>query len=181
MELGKHYQFALDDNEDNIIQPILIEIQLNYDDESEFSITFSNKYKSSKSEFQIADLLKEMDRQTHSVTINKASYQAYKDSQAGDQIDNITNSAIDVVRNKIINSNNQAIEWDSSGMFFRKMLPNGYFDDRQIGMINENIAFTKDGWKTVEIAIGAFEDPNLGEGYGIIAPSIFGTLIAGEI
>lgn len=180
LELGSTINLALDDNEDNIIQPILIEIQLNYDDESEFSITFSNKYKSSKSEFQIADLLKEMDRQTHSVTINKASYQAYKDSQAGDQIDNITNSAIDVVRNKIINSNNQAIEWDSSGMFFRKMLPNGYFDDRQIGMINENIAFTKDGWKTVEIAIGAFEDPNLGEGYGIIAPSIFGTLIAGE-
>lgn len=180
LELGSTVNLALDNNEDNILQPILIEVQLNYEDESDFAITFSNKYRSSSPEFQLADLITEMEHQTHSETLNKAKYQAYKDSQAGDQIDNITNSAIDVVRNKIINSNNQAIEWDASGMFFRKLLPNGYFDGKQIGIINENIAFTRDNWESLEIAIGAFEDPNLGLGYGIIAPSIFGTLIAGE-
>lgn len=180
LELGSTINLALDDNEDNIIQPILIEIGLNYDDETDFSITFSNKYRSSKSEFQIADLITDMSRTTHSTTINKGDYRAYKDSKAGNQVETLTTSALDVTRNKIINSINQSIEWDSTGMFFRKVLPNGFFDPRQIGMINDNIAFTKDNWDTVEIAIGAYEDPNLGEGYGIIAPAIFGTLIAGE-
>lgn len=180
LELGSTINLALDDNEDNIIQPILIEVSLNYDDESDFAITFSNKYRSSSSEFQLADLITDINRTTRSTTLNKADYKAYKDSKAGSQVETLTTSALDVTRNKVINSINQSIEWDSTGMFFRKMLPNGSFDPKQIGIINEDIAFTKDNWKTVDIAIGAFEDANLGEGYGIIAPSIFGTLLAGE-
>ena len=180
LKLGSTIYLALDDDEDKIIQPILIEISLNYDDETDFEITFSNKYRSSSSEFQLADIITEVSRQTHSTNLNKGDYSAYKDSKSGTQVDKLTNSAIDVVRNKIINSNNQSIEWNSSGMFFRKKLPNNSFDDHQIGIINENIGFTKDNWKTIDIAIGAYEDPNLGMGYGIIAPAIFGTLIAGE-
>jgi len=181
LELGCTINLALDDNEDNIIQPILIEIGLNYDNESSFTITFSNKYRSSGSEFQLADIITNMSHKTQSVARNKGNYQAYKDSKAGSQVSNLTTSAIDVVKNKVINSSNQAIEWNSSGMFFRKKLSDGSFDGRQIGIINEDIAFTKDGWKTVDIAIGAYNDPdNEIEGYGIIAPNIIGTLIAGE-
>jgi len=180
LELGCTITLSLNDDEDDIIQPILIEIGLNYDDESDFTILFSNKYHSSSSEFKLADLISEMDRQTRSAAINKADYRSYKDSEAGNQISNLTTSAIDVVRNKVINSANQSVEWNSSGMFFRKLIANNVFDDRQIGIVNENIVFTKDGFKTLDIAIGAYTDPNTGEGYGIIAPSIFGTLIAGE-
>lgn len=180
LELGSTINLTLDDNEDNILQPILIEIGLNYDDETDFSIVFSNKYRSSTSQFQLADLLTEMNRQTGSTTKNKADYKAAKDSKLSDKVSDFTSSAIDVIKNKIINSSNQSIEWNSSGMFFRKLLPGGGFADKQIGIINENIVFTKDGWDSAEIAIGAYSDPNLGEGYGIIAPSIFGTLVAGE-
>lgn len=180
LELGCTINLTLDDDEDVLIRPILIEVSLNYDDETDFSITFSNKYRSSASEFQLADLITDMSRTSRSNSLNKADYKAYKDSQAGTQVDTLTTSALDVTRNKIVNSVNQSMECGSSGMFFRKKLSNGSFDDKQVGIINENIAFTKDGWKTVDIAIGSYSDENLGEGYGIIAPSIFGTLLAGE-
>ena len=180
LELGYTINLALDDEENNIIQPILIEVGLNYDNEADFSIKFSNKYRSSSSEFQIADLITDMSRITQTSKLNSSDYSLYRDSGAGTQIDNFTNSALDVVKNKIINSANQSIEWDSTGMFFRRTLDSGRFDDKQIGIINDNIAFTKDNWNSVEIAIGAYEDSNVGEQYGIIAPAIIGTLLAGE-
>ena len=47
-------------------------------------------------------------------------------------------------------------------------------------MNNDKIVFTDDNWRTAKMAIGKFNDPNLGETYGIIAPNIVGTLLAGE-
>ena len=180
LELGCRINLMLDDEEENLLQPILIEIDLNYDDDSDFSIVFSNKFNSNDSEFKLADLITENTRSSRSVSLNKGSYNAYKDNNTKAQIDNLTYGALDVAKNKIINSANQAVEWNSSGLFLRKYAANGGYEDRQVGLISDTIAFTKDNWKTVDIAIGALDDPNTGSGYGIIAPSIFGTLLCGK-
>lgn len=180
IKLGSSVNLALDDAEEKIIKPILIEIELNYDDESDFSLTFSNKYRSSRSEFQLADLIQDMTHTSHSVSLNKASYSAYKDSKAGNQVDNLTNNNLDVAKNKIINSNNQGMEWNSSGMFLRQVMPNGNYSPEQIGMINNMIAMTDDSWDSVKLALGHFVDKNLGDMWGIVTPNIQGTLITGN-
>lgn len=180
LKLGSTVNLALDDGEEYIIKPILIEIQLNYDDESDFSLTFSNKYRSSRSEFKLADLIQDMSHTSHSVSLNKASYSAYKDSKAGNQVENLTKNELDVAKNKIINSSNQGMEWNSSGMFLRQLMPDGNYSPEQVGLINNLIAMTDDSWESVKLAIGHFKDKNIGDTWGIVAPNITGTLLAGE-
>lgn len=180
LELGCRINLALSDDEDVVIQPILIELSLNYDNESDFSIVFSDKFHSTDSEFKLADLITESTRTSRTVTLNSSSYNAYKESNTTSELDAFMNSALDVAKNKIINSANQAVEWNSSGLFLRKYDSEGGYEPKQVGMISDTIAFTKDNWETTEIAIGAVNDANTGEGYGIVAPSIFGTLVAGK-
>lgn len=180
LEFGCTVNLCLDNDGNVIIQPILVELQLDYDNATSFSITFSSKFKSSTSEFKLADLITEMSRTSHSLELNKADYQSYKDSKTGNQVETMANSSLDVARNTIVNSFNQGVEMNSNGLFLRKKLDNGLFDDEQIGLINRMIAFTDDNWKTVKIGIGKFEDKNLGTMWGVVAPNIVGTLIVGE-
>lgn len=180
LELGKTIFLSLDDEEIEQIKPILVEISINYDDETDFSITFSNKYRTSHPEFVYADLITDMTHTSHSVSLNKASYSAYKDSKAGNQVENLTKNNLDVARNNIVNSSNQGVEWNSSGMFLRQTLPTGKYSPEQIGFINNLIAMTDDAWDTVKLAIGHFTDKNVGDTWGIVAPNITGTLLAGN-
>ena len=55
----------------------------------------------------------------------------------------------------------------------------GYEGD-QIALINNNIVFTDNGFETVKMAIGRFVDETRGSCFGIVAPNIVGTLLAGE-
>ena len=71
------------------------------------------------------------------------------------------------------------MEWNSKGLFLRKKSDKGY-EDEQIAMINNMIAFTDDNWNTVKVGIGRFKDTNAGDIWGIVAPNIKGTLIAGK-
>ena len=47
-------------------------------------------------------------------------------------------------------------------------------------MSNNSILMTDDSWATAKMAIGKFEDANLGTKWGIVAPMVVGTMIAGE-
>ena len=47
-------------------------------------------------------------------------------------------------------------------------------------MHNNSILMTKDNWDTASIAIGAFHDENAGDCWGIVAPMIAGTILAGS-
>lgn len=180
LKLGSTIFLAITDDGEEMIKPILIEVTLDYDDETNFLITFSSKYRSSDPEFKLADIITEASYTSHSVSLNKATYSSYKDSEAGNQVDKLTNNNLDVARNNIINSTNQGMEWNSSGMFLRKTLPNGTYDPEQVGFINNLIAMTDDNWDSVKLAIGHFTDKNIGDTWGIVAPNITGTLLAGN-
>ena len=47
-------------------------------------------------------------------------------------------------------------------------------------MINNSIVMTDDSWSTAKMAVGKFYDQNLGMCWGVVAPMIVGTLLAGN-
>ena len=186
LKLGYTINLALDQEHDNVLQPILIGVDFDFENEPSLELTFSDKYRESNREFKLADLITDATHTSRSVEANKGSYNLYRDSQAGSQVRKMKDSALDVSKNKIVNAQNQSMEWNQAGIFLRKKDANGDYLPQQIGMVNDAIVFTNDGWDTVEMAIGSFYDPNLetstdtGLRYGIAAPAIYGTLLAGE-
>lgn len=163
-----------------VVKTQILEVQINFDDMSDFAVTFGN-LTSLYSQIDIhAALL------SQAVTAGKAVAESGSYWKKGADTANSINNRIDRglidANTSIKSTENQAISWDSHGFHLRKYSNEAkteFYDD-QIWMNNEKIVFTDDNWRTAKMAIGKFNDSELGEVYGIIAPNIVGTLLAGE-
>ena len=91
-------------------------------------------------------------------------------------------TALDVSKNAIMSSKEQAISWGDSGIRLRKWRDEAHteYEPKQVWLNNNSILMTSNNWATAELAIGNFYDENLGDCWGIVAPNIVGTLLAGS-
>lgn len=169
-------------SDDATLSPIFIGCRIDYDNLTSLSLEFSDTYVSGDSAFQLADLLDQSVSMGKNVDLSKFTYSAFVDSGANTQVKEFMTSALDVAKNAIMSSNNQAISWGDSGIRLRKWSNEAHtsYEPHQIWMNNNSILMTKDNWSTAELAIGHFYDKNLGNIWGIVAPNIVGTLLAGS-
>lgn len=164
------------------IQPIFIGFSIDFEDPSSLSLKFGDKYNQSDASFSLVDLLEQSVSMGKTVDTSRFGYNAFIDSGASTAVKDYMDSALDVSKQAILSSTGVAIEWDESGMTFRKKktAPQTGYEDTQIKIINDNIVFTDDAWQTAKMAIGHFVDTNAGDSWGVIAPNVVGTLLAGE-
>ena len=169
-------------SEDATLQPICIGLKFEFDSPDGMTLEFSDTYVSSDSSFLLADLLEQSVSMGKSVDLSKFSYSAFMDSGASTKVKEFMTTALDVAKNAILSSENQAISWGDSGIRLRKWKDEAHteYEDKQIWMNNNSILMTSNNWATAELAIGNFRDPNLGECWGVVAPNIVGTLLAGS-
>lgn len=163
-----------------VVKTQILEVNINFDDMSDFSVTFGNLTSLYSQTDVHAALLSQAVSAGKSVAQN-SSYWKKGSDQAYSTHDIIENGLIGANRS-IQSSTNQAIKFDSRGIHLQKYADESQssYLDEQIWLNNENIVFTDDNWNTAKMALGKFNDPELGELYGIIAPNVVGTLLAGE-
>lgn len=167
---------------DGGLTPIAIGAEIDLDDPTSLSLTFGDEYSALDSAFQLVDILDQSVSMGKSYSANKGAYSNFISSGSKDALYNFINAPLDVAKNSIISSSNQAMQFDSAGLRLRRYADASMttYDPEQIWMCHNSIVFTRDNWTTAEMAIGKFEDPYLGEQYGICAPAIMGTIIAGN-
>lgn len=167
---------------DGGLTPIAIGAEIDLDDPTSLSLTFGDEYSALDSAFQLVDILDQSVSMGKSYSANKGAYGNFISSGSKDALYNFINAPLDVAKNSIISSSDQAIQFDSAGLRLRRYADASMttYDPEQIWMCHNSIVFTRDNWTTAEMAIGKFEDPYLGEQYGICAPAIMGTIIAGN-
>lgn len=180
LELGSSLYL---DTGSGVVTPLLLEIQLNYDDLTSYSMTFCNKFRRSKGASRFIDMLEDMSHSVSSTDFSKFNYDRFVNSGAESAVRNFMNSALDASKNMLVASDKMKVEMDHTGLHLRKedtSNASGY-DDRQIWMLNNLIAYTDDGFSSVKMALGQFYDQKSGKScFGIVAPNIVGTLLAGE-
>jgi len=169
-------------SEDETLAPICIGLRLSYDSPNDLTLEFSDTYTSGDSSFLLADLLEQSVSMGKNVDLSKFSYSAFIDSGANTSVKEFMTRALDVSKNAIMSSKNQAISWGDSGIRLRKWTDDSHtdYDPKQVWMNNNSILMTSNNWATAELAIGNFHDDNLGDCWGIVAPYIVGTLLAGN-
>ena len=177
LELGQ--KIYLDMGNGTVLQPIFIGFDIELEDPSSLKLEFGDKYCLSDSAFELADLLNQSVSMGKTVDVSKFGYNAFIDSGASTAVKDYMDAALDVSKQAVLSSTGVDIRWDESGMTFRKKNGAGYLPT-QIKIINDNIVFTDDGWQTAKMAIGHFVDTNEGDSWGVVAPSVVGTLLAGE-
>ena len=165
-----------------VITPIVIGATLDYDKSESIELEFGSTFDINNATFDLIDLVSQSVSTAKSVDFSKYNYNKFVDSGAESSVREFMNSALDVAKNAILSSSGQAVTWDSSGIRLRKWKDesDGTYEPRQIWMANNSIMFTQDNWQSAAIAIGEFIDKNLGTCFGIVAPNIIGTLLAGE-
>ena len=180
LKLGEKVYLHIGD--DMILKPIVVGVSLSFSNYASLQLTFSDSYLSGENEFRLVDLLEQSISMGKNVDSSKFNYLAFVDSGAQTDIRRYMDSALDVAKNAIMSSKDQAITFDESGLRLRKWTDASHsaYSPKQIWMSNNSIMLTKDGWNSASIAIGEFRGPSGEELYGIVAENIVGRMIAGN-
>ena len=160
-ELGKRVYLNLGDN---VYQPYVISTKIDFEDMANFSITFSSTYSDFDSSFALSKLLNKSVSMGKTLDINSSVYSEFVSSGAPERLKSIINDALDLAKNSVMSSGEQAVSFDDAGLKLRKWSDQSRtaYDPKQIWAVNNVIAFTKDNWATAEMAIGEVFDKNLG-------------------
>ena len=163
-----------------VVKTQILEVKINFDDLSDFSVTFGN-LSSLYSQIDIhAQLLSSAVTAGKSVASNSSYWQkgADKATTLDKKLDEGLLDANTSIRS---NSINQAISIDQYGIHLRKYKDGSdkEYDDEQIWMTNNMINFSSDGFKTSKMALGKV----LVAGeyyYGLIAEMLIGGIVQGS-
>ncbi len=160
------------------LKPILTGVRCSYGDMALMELEFSDSFSSSDVSFQLKDLLEEAVSMGSTVNYSKYNFSAFVNSGASNTVEDMFRNSLDVAKNSIMSSTGQAITWGENGLRLRKYDssdPNRY-DDEQIWVINNEIVFSDDGFKTAKAALGKIK---VGDTYmyGLSAEALLSTLV----
>ena len=164
--------------------PLLLEMVLDYDNPTNFSMTFGNRFRMSTSEWTFADLHNETSKVTSQVgsTLGVVS-EPVLNGTVGKLNEYMNNSLI--AANQLIQSTtDNEVTMGGFGIRLRKKdqdYSNGY-DPHQTWLNNNLICMTDDNWQSVKLAIGFIENPEdpSQNYYGLNAEIVAGNLLAGN-
>lgn len=160
-------------------KPILLEIDVQLDDPTNFSLTFGNRYKLDSSEYTFKDLFGDAIKAGSSVKFDSAKWGEYVNSGMNNTVTDFINSALDTSKNNLINAVNQEIVINQNGLKGRNLTDSGDYSPNQVWLTSNMLAFTSDNWQTVGLALGEIEVNNQ-KFFGLLADAIVGKLIAGN-
>lgn len=164
-----------------VLSPIATGVEISFDDPTDLTLSFGNTYSLKDASFNFEDLLAESVSMGTTLDLNQYNYSNFVTSGAKTQVKDFMTSAIDTMKNRILSGNNEQITIDELGIRCRKYdEASGIYEPKQIWIAHNAMMFTKDNWATAEIGIGEFYDKNLGNIFGIVAPAIVGTILAGS-
>lgn len=161
------------------ITSVLLELELSYDNPEDFSMTFSNRLRLDNDKFQYSDLVGQIVKTGSSVSFDRPSWSNWA-SNYKDEVTLFITSSLDATKNEIINSTNQEIVINGSGLRGRKSNGSGGYENNQVWLTSNTLAFTDDAWTTAKTAVGRINFGNGTYGYGIAGEYLLGNIIAGN-
>jgi len=167
---------TLELNTGTYIYPVLLGMDLNYDDPSDFSLIFGNRLRLDDSSFMLSDLLDQAINSGITTSFNSEQWGSWNTNYK-DEVSTFIDSALDTATNSVVSGSSQNILIDSNGIRVRQMLDSGAYDPKQIWMNNGIIAFTKDNWTTSDLAVGQISTVS-GSAYGIITEKISNIVVS---
>lgn len=177
-QLGNFIRMATD--YDTVIKLRLISFTVDYNDTSKIDVTFSDAIRVHGVCNDVASIISQANSAAMSFQLNKDQYD--KSVNQSNFVEEMRKYGLDVATVQIQNAKNQSQVWDETGMTFRQWNnERNDFDPEQIKIINNQIVFSDDGFKSAKMAIGKIPiDKNGNTVYAVNAEAILGKLFLGE-
>lgn len=169
------------DTKKGVLTPIVVSVDLDFDNPDNFSINFGNEFTLNEASFTLEDLLDKSVSMGSSLDFNQYNYSNFVNSGAKTQVKDFMTSAIDTMKNRVLSGEHEEITVDRVGLRCRKYdEATSSYEPKQLLIAHNALMFTGDNWNSATIGIGEFVDKNLGSIFGVIAPAIVGTILAGS-
>lgn len=166
------------EDHDSIISARLLKLHINWDDPSDFKVTFSNHNSLKETWVLIEAVRKQSEDASSKVEFTTGAWRnaAIVSVDVNKYMNNILNAS----KQQLVTNDNNEVKIDATGILCRKWLSEQQiYDPGQIWIINNQIAISQDGFNSVGIALGYVK---MGNDYffGLAAPSIVGKLLMSE-
>ncbi len=162
-----------------IIETVLLEMSLSFDNPEDFSMTFSNRLRLDNGNFMYSDLFGNVVKTGSAVSFDSLKWSNWE-NEYKDNVTTFITSALDTTTNNLINNSNQEILINQNGLRGRTLNPDtNQYDPTQVWLTSSVLAFTDDGFETSKLALGSVET-DAGTKFGLVAEVIFGNLLAGN-
>ena len=134
----------------------LLEVNMNFDNLSDFSCTFGNLVTHASEIDKHAELLSQAVTAGKQVAKSSGSWQKAVD-KTNKLEEDISNGLRDMVL-AVGSASGQAISWDSTGMHFRKYRDGSTteYEPEEMAIINNSLVATNDSWRTSKAAFGKY-------------------------
>ena len=158
----------------------LLEVNLNFDDLSDFNCTFGNLVTTRSEIDRHAELLSQAVTAGKQVAKSSNSWQKSVDKTNKLESD-IANGLQDAAL-KIRNASGQNIEISENGLIGRKLIEGttNQYEDEQVALINNKLVFTADNWNTSKSCFGKFEF-NGETRWGVLSDAVVSGFISGSV
>lgn len=158
----------------------LLEVNIGFDDFSDFSCTFGNLVTTKSEIDKHADLLSQAVSAGKQVAKSSGAWQKSVDKTNWLE-DSLTNGLSDLTL-AVGSASGQAISWDSTGMHFRKYRDGSSteFEPEEMAIINNALVATNDSWRTSKAAFGKYTI-NGEERWGPIAEYVTADTLEGKL
>ena len=164
----------------------LLEVDLNFDDLSDFNTTFGNLVTTKSEVDKHAELLSQAVSAGKQVATAASDWQRAVDKS--NKLEEAISTGLQDAALQVGRASGQAISWDQNGFFCRKFLDGttDQYENEQIAIINNKIVFTNDGWQTSKAALGEFQVDTNGDGvaetmYGLLADAVVSGYVKGSV
>lgn len=172
---------------DYVKQSRLLQVDINFDDFSDFSCEFGELTNLRTQSDIHADLLKNAISAGKSVATNAGNWTSGADRATATDL-KIQQGLLDANTRICAIDGTQNVVIDKYGIKLQKQNPDtGEIDPKQAWFCNNNLLFTSDNWRTTRMGIGEFSVEDLGTFYGVIAEAILSgyiessTMVGGTI
>lgn len=168
LELGKGVYLSIGSS---VITPYIIEIELDFEERSNFSLVFSNRFKRPDETNTLKDMIETSYSSSRSFDASK--YIIGQTTSQTSMVSEYLSGALDAAKNAVIGGSG-TVKYDSTGLTI------GVGSQYQIRMVDRMIAMTDDNWEHAKVAIGLVSTPDGGSNFIVNAEVIGGKLIIGN-
>ena len=171
-------KFNLEVEEDEWIEPVLLKFHVNFDNPTDFSLEFSNRYRLNDALWTYADLMGEAVSTSGNISFDYSSIKEWN-SHRNDLVE-FANNSLDMTRNNLVNNpEDQTFLIDHTGLRGHSVLE-GAATGRGIWLTADTLAFSDDNFNTVRTAIGLIPTESGINNYGVNAEVLIGKMIFGS-
>lgn len=177
-ELGSVVTVELEN--DTYITTVLLELELQFDDPEKFTMTFSNRLRLDNGSFMYSDLMGQVVKTGSAVSFDSLKWSNWENDYK-DEVTTFISSSLNAAVNNLVSSDNQDILINQNGLRARQWNESlNRYEDKQMWMVNNMLAFSDDGFQTAKLALGEITLEGGGSAYGLVGEVVVGHLLAGN-